>query len=321
VTLVIVNWNGVRFMRRCLQSVLDQDYGDFAVIVVDNGSTDGSCDLIRRNFPQVQLIQNAENVGFAVANNQAIEASRSEFVATLNNDTWVSRAWLGALVQAMERGPRVGMCASRMLLASQAGLVDSLGIAVDRLGFASNVGAGQEDIAVGSHPGALLGPCAGAALYRRAMLDEIGLFDEDFFMYLEDADLAWRAQWAGWQCHYAPEALVYHVHSGTAQEGSSFKHRLLGRNKVWMVCKNYPFPPILWYAPAMLLVDILAVAYAALVERQMDTLLGRLEALGGLFRMLSKRSKRVRRVSWREMTARLQPVEGPLAMLRRYGRT
>jgi GT2 family glycosyltransferase len=153
------------------------------------------------------------------------------------------------------------------------------------------------------------------------MLDEIGLFDEDFLMYLEDVDLAWRAQWAGWRCEYVPEAVVYHVHSGTAQEGSSFQLRLLGRNKVWTVCKNYPFPPILWYAPAMLLYDVMAVGYGAVVDRQLDTLWGRVGALAGLVRMVSKRSKRVRRASWREMMARLQPAEGPLAMLRRYGRT
>ncbi|NLF00804.1 MAG: glycosyltransferase family 2 protein [Anaerolineales bacterium] len=320
VILIIVNWNGRAYLEPCLSAVFRQDFQDFAVIVVDNGSTDGSCEFIRVTFPQVRLIENHENLGFAAANNQAIQASQSALIATLNTDTVVAPGWLGALVQAMERDPRVGMCASKMLLASATGTIDAAGIAVDRAGIASNVRHGEPDSPEANVPSAVFGACAGAALYRRAMLDEIGLFDPDFFMYMEDVDLAWRAQWADWRAVYVPEAVVVHVHSGTAVEGSPLKNRLLGRNREWVLLKNYPFPPVIWYAPVILLYDLMAVGYAMLAKRQLASLHGRLQAIGQLRKMLVRRSQRVMRISWREMMRRLQPIEGPLAVARRYRR-
>lgn len=318
VVLVILNWNGRRYLEPCLRSVFAQEFRDFTVILVDNGSTDGSAELVRARFPQVHLIENSENRGFAAANNQAILSSSSEFVATLNNDTEVEPEWLGALVQAMEADPRIGMGASKMLLADRRNVIEATGIAVDKAGIAWNVAGGNADRPGEATPTLVFGPCAGAALYRRAMLDDIGLFDEDFFAYLEDVDLAWRAQWAGWRCVYAPGAIVYHVHSATAREGSYFKNRLLGRNKIWTLCKNYPFPPLLWYAPLVLAYDLMAVMYAIAAGRGRGAVQGRISALAEIPRMLTKRRQIVRRISSRTMMARLQPVENPLAVLRRY---
>ena len=318
VVLVIPNWNGRRYLEPCLRAVFAQEFRDFVVALVDNGSMDGSVDLVRARFPQVRLIENGENRGFAIANNQAIRASDSEFVATLNNDTEVDPGWLGALVQALETDPSIGMCASKMLLADRRAVVDSAGIAVDKAGIVWNREGGRD-----SHPGAaalvpVFGPCAGAALYRRAMLDEIGLFDEDFFAYMEDVDLAWRAQWAGWGCVYVPQAVVYHVHSATGREGSHFKNRLLGRNKIWLLCKNYPLLP--WYMLLVLVYDVMSLGYAVAVGRGPGALQGRLESLGKIPHMLAKRQWISRRVSSRAMMAKLQPSENPLAVLRRYAR-
>jgi len=148
------------------------------------------------------------------------------------------------------------------------------------------------------------------------MLDDIGLFDDDFFAYMEDVDLAWRAQWAGWKCVYVPEAIVYHVHSATGKEGSHFKNRLLGRNKIWLLCKNYPLLP--WYVPLVLAYDLMSVGYAAAAGRGTGALQGRLKALVKAPRLLAKRRQAVRRVSPRAMMAKLHPVENPLAVLRRY---
>ena len=318
VVLIILNWNGRRYLEPCLRSVFAQEFRDFAVILVDNGSTDGSVEFVRTRFPQVRLIENSENRGFAAANNQAIRASASEFVATLNNDTEVDPGWLGTLVRAMETDPCIGMCASKMLLADRQEVIESAGIAVDKAGIAWGVGGGNVNHPDEAIPTPVFGPCAGAALYRRAMLGDIGLFDEDFFAYLEDVDLAWRAQWAGWTCVYVPEAIVYHVHSATAREGSHFKNRLLGRNKIWLLCKNYPFPPLLRYAPLILAYDLMAVGYAIAAGRGPGAVQGRIEALIGLSRMLAKRRQIIRRVSSRAMMAKLQPLENPLAVLRRY---
>lgn len=316
--VIIPNLNGRQHLERCLPSVYAQSWRNFTLFLVDNGSTDGSVEWVQRAFPQVHVIRNQRNVGFAAANNQAIRASASEFVATLNNDTEVDADWLGALVEAMAAEPDIGMCASRMMRIGERNTLESAGVLVDKLGYAWHRGAGSRDTNAFFNSDSAFGPCAGAALYRRTMLEEIGLFDEDFFAYLEDVDLAWRAQWAGWKCRYVPEAVVYHAHSATAKEGSAFKLRLLGRNKVWMVCKNYPYPHILWYAPLIFLYDWMAVGYGTLRNRNMATLRGRLEALTGIPRMLAKRRRMLRRISAEEMMSRLCPVEHPLAVLRRY---
>ena len=150
------------------------------------------------------------------------------------------------------------------------------------------------------------------------MLEEIGLFDEDFFAYLEDVDLAWRAQWAGWKCLYVPEATVRHVHSATGRRDGGRKSCLLGRNKVWMVCKNYPFPPLVWWAPLIVAYDLLAIGYAIVVERRASALRGRLEALGGVARMVAKRRRMVRSIPAASMIAKLSPLVYPWRIPNRY---
>jgi GT2 family glycosyltransferase len=317
VVVVILNWNGKQYLEPCLHSVFSQKYQDLAVILVDNGSSDGSLDLVRTCFPQVRIIENKENRGFAAANNQAIRASASEFIATLNNDTEVEPGWLEALVQAMDTDSRIGMCASKMMLADRRDVVESAGIAVDKAGISWGIREESTSHLDEVKSQFVFGPCAGAALYRRSMLDDIGLFDEDFFAYLEDVDLAWRAQWADWKCVYVPEAVVYHVHSATGKEGSPFKNRLLGRNKIWMLCKNYPFPSWLWYAPLILVYDLMAVGYAIAAGRH-GAVRGRLAALLKIPATLAKRRQVIRRISPQTMMARLHPVDNPLAILHRY---
>jgi GT2 family glycosyltransferase len=317
-SVIIVNWNGRRYLEDCLRSVLAQTYDAFEVILVDNGSTDGSAEWAGATFPQVRLIRNQTNRGFAAANNQAIRATDSEFVALLNNDTVVEPGWLQALVKVMETRATIGMCASKMLLASQPDTVDSAGIAIDRAGIAWGITGSAADL---DRPRPVFGASGGAALYRRAMLDEIGLFDEDFFAYLEDVDLAWRAQWAGWEAIYAPEAVVYHVHSGTSRTIPHFKSRLLGRNKIWLLCKNYPFPQLLWNLPLILWYEGMSLTYALVQRRFASALLGRLEALGKAPRMIAKRKQMPIRVTANSIYRQLRPAEGPIAVLARYAHT
>jgi len=320
VSIIILNWNGRRYLQDCLQAVFAQTTRDFEVMLVDNGSTDGSTDLVRTHFPGVRLIENTHNRGFAAANNQAIRATTSEFVATLNNDTQVEPGWLEALVNAMEAAPHVGMCASKMLFADPPHLINSAGIALDRAAIAWDRMGGQPDTPEDPSPQPVFGACAGAALYRRSMLDQIGLFDEDFFAYMEDVDLAWRAQLAGWEARYVPQARVYHHHSATAQEGSPFKRRLLGRNKVWLAVKNYPTPALYQYLPAILAYDGIAVGYTLLVQRDLNPLKGRLSSLSGLPRMLKKRravqSLRVR--SAQDPQRQMAPLTAPWCVWKRY---
>jgi hypothetical protein len=281
-SVAILNWNGRRYLNDCLTSLEAQTYLDFEVILVDNGSTDGSVEWVTEHFPQVRVIRNETNVGFAAGNNQAISASQAEFVVTLNNDTRAEAGWLAALVAAAEEDPTVGMCASKMLFADRPGVINSTGINLDPVGIAWDRRGGEPDDGQEIESVEVFGPCAGAALYRRAMLDQIGLFDERFFAYLEDVDIAWRARLAGWRCLYVPTARVYHVHSATAREGSPFKNRLLGRNKVWTIVKNYPPARLILYLPLILFYDLAAVLYALAVRRDISSFQGRLQGLRGL---------------------------------------
>ncbi|MFN8491960.1 MAG: glycosyltransferase family 2 protein [Caldilineaceae bacterium] len=319
VSIIIVNWNAQHYLERCLPTVFAQDFTDFEVILIDNGSTDGSVAYVQTHFPQVRVIQNQQNCGFAPANNQGIRASTAEFVALLNNDTTIDPRWLRALVQAMQSDPTVGMCAAKMLLAERPGIIDAAGIALDRAGIAWNVAGGQVDGAVGTEQmREPFGACGGAALYRRAMLDEIGLLDEEFFCYLEDVDLAWRAQWAGWRCLYAPQATVLHLHSATSNRIPHFKSRLLGRNKIWLICKNYPLPQLIWYLPIIALYELLSLGYALRQRRLGSALAGRWAALGKIPLMLTRRRTRVKRISSKAMLEKLHPIELPWQIVRRY---
>ena len=315
---VITNWNGRQFLETCLASVFAQDFQDFEVFLVDNASTDGSVELVRSRFPQVRIIQNEANLGLCAANNRGILATTAEFVAILNNDTELEPACLGQLVRAIKTDPHIGMCATKMMLTDRRDMIESAGIVIDRAGISWGLASGTLDQPGDSTPVPVFGACGGAALYRRSMLLEIGLFDGDLFVYFEDADVAWRGQWAGWKCLYVPTAVVYHAHSATIKEGSPFKTRLLGRNKIWLIGKNYPWPQLLWYAPLILLYELLAIGYAVMTGRGMYALKGRLEGLSRLSKALRQRKKLVKRVSAGAMLAKLQPVENPLELWRRH---
>lgn len=321
VSVVIVNWNGKPYLDGCLSSVFSQTYPQFEVTLVDNGSTDDSVAFVSRAFPRVRLIENSENIGFAAANNMAIELAKGDYIATLNNDAQADVRWLEELVRAMEADHRLGMCASKMLFYHQPQLINSAGIHIDKVGIAWDREAGEPE-ADEESPQEVFGPCAGAALYRRQMLEEVGLFDEDFFCYLEDVDLAWRARLQGWRCLYVPGAKVYHIHSATSKEGSLFKGYFRGRNKVWTIVKNYPNPHLLLWSPLIALYDLGSVLFAFLVAGDLSPLRGRMASLRGLPLMLSKRFQiqRGRRLSSAAFQSHMGPAESPWGLYRRYRR-
>jgi hypothetical protein len=207
-----------------------------------------------------------------------------------------------------------------MLFADQPDTINSAGVALDRAGIAWEWHVGEKDDQIEQEPVEIFGACAGAALYRRAMLSDIGLFDEDFFAYLEDVDLAWRAQWAGWRTLLVPTARVLHFHSGTAIEGSVFKNRLLGRNKVWLIIKNYPWPHLLRYLPLILAYDLGLLPYMMIWRGNCGSLLGRLEGLTHLAHALRKRQEAagLRRRSGKEVLDSMDPAATPCELWRRY---
>lgn len=213
-----------------------QSCRDFEVIVIDNSGKG----LVRQNgtAPGVRVIENARNAGFGGAVNQGIAASAARYVATLNDDAVAHPRWLEALVYALERRPDAGMCASQVRLFGEPRL-DSAGMLVARDGSSKQRGQGRppEDFPVLEE---VLFPSGSAALYRRAMLEDVGCFDADFFLYCEDTDLGLRARWRGWKCLYAPDAVVEHHYSHSAGRASPLKAYYVERNRLFVVAKNFP---------------------------------------------------------------------------------
>lgn len=277
VSIIIVNWNGRAWLETCLPALQAQTCQDFEIVVVDNGSTDDSVAWLARRWPQVRLLAQSHNTGFAAANNAGIQATSAPFVVTLNNDTIAAPTWLAELT-AVAAPPDVGMAASCLVQWQQPHVLDSAGIEVDQVGMAWQRGWGEGvETAVTSRP--VFGPSAAAALYRRAMLEQIGLFDDDYFAYYEDVDLAWRGQQAGWRCMYAPGAVVRHWHSATAEAMPARKLYLVSRNKIWTLLKNYPSDHWRRALPAILAYELLAVVYQTARTRRSAALRGRLDAL------------------------------------------
>jgi len=289
VTVVVVNWNGRAYLDKCLQSVLAQTYQWREIVLVDNGSLDGSPDYVEMRYPGVKVIRLPTNVGFAAANNAGIQQSAGTHIALLNNDAYAEPGWLEAMVAIADQNPQVGMVACKMLFADAPGMIQSTGLALDWAGFCWDWQGGQVDDPAETQIEERFGPTGGAALYRRAMLGDVGLFDEDFFAYAEDADLAWRAQRSGWRCLYVPAARVYHAVSATAGTGSRFKNYMLGRSKVWLFAKNMPGGWRMGWIGPLAVYDLLAVGYGLLTRGDWAALQGRWAGLGGLPRMIRKR--------------------------------
>src|SRR2546427_3232710 len=206
--VIIVNHNGRHFLGDCLTSLGAQSFRNFEAWVVDNGSQDGSVRFIRDNFPWVRLISLERNVGFCAGNNLAIRETTGELVVLLNNDTAVRSNWLEELVRATLANPEVGICASRILYLAKPHALYAVGDGYTAWGTAFRRGDGELEDGRYEEAAAVFSACACAALYRRSMLDEIGLFDEDLFSNYEDVDLGFRARLAGYSCLYVPKAVV-----------------------------------------------------------------------------------------------------------------
>ncbi len=237
-SVIIPNWNGARYLPTCLDSLRHQTYPHLEVILVDNASRDESVALVRRDYPQVVLVQLDENLGLTGGINRGVQAARGEIIAPLNNDTEVAPGWAEALVTALLDHPEAGMSASKMLLFDRRDTIHSAGDAYGVDGIPVNRGVWQKDEGQFDDDEYIWGGCGGAVAYRRAMLDDIGLLDEDLFMYCEDVDLNWRAQLAGYRCIFAPQAMVYHHLSATG--GGEIASFYTGRNTLWVLAKNYP---------------------------------------------------------------------------------
>jgi len=291
VDIVIPNLNGKQFLETCLDSITRQSCKDVTVIFVDNGSTDGSVDFVRDRYPEVQRIALAENRGFSAAVNLGIAAGRSPLVFLLNNDTELADGCLAELVAAAAQN-QDAFFAPKMLSYHDRAILDGAGDGFLRGGVGYRLGTMERDSPLYDSPRQVFGACGGAALYRRTMFDRLGLFDEDFFAYLEDVDLNFRANRAGFTCRYVPAAKVYHI--GSATSGSKinpFTVRLSTRNNFFLLLKNYPFTFFVRFLPAILIYQFFWLLFVIKKGQIGGYLAGIASCLRGLGPILTKRKE------------------------------
>ncbi len=242
-SVIIPNWNGAQHLPACLESLRAQTWREFETLVVDNASQDDSLAVLAR-YPEVRTLALKRNTGFTGACNTGFRAARGEIQILLNNDTAVAPDWLAQLAATFARHPEVGLVASKMLLFDRRDTFHTAGDYLTPDGMAHNRGVWQRDEGQFDHPAYVFSACGGSSAYRRSMLAEIGLLDDDFFFSFEDVDLAWRAQLAGWKCLYQPRAVVYHKLK--ASGGGTVASFYDARNRLYTLFKNYPAD--LWQA-------------------------------------------------------------------------
>lgn len=297
-SVIIPNWNGVRFLPTCLNALGTQTFRNFEIIVVDDASTDDSRALLEKNYPHVRVLALEKNRGFAHAVNTGIRAARGQVIVLLNNDTEADPRWLEEIANAFARQPDAGMVVCKLRLFDRRDHLHSAGDFYRVDGVPGNRGVWEQDRGQYDDANGIFGGCGGAVAYRKTMLDDIGLFDEALVANLEDVDLNWRARWAGYAIAYAPRAIVYHHVSATG--GGVYGSFYVGRNFILVLAKNYPAS--LWKKYWL---KILRAQFNITLEALKNwrgaaaraRLRGQLAGVLGLPRWLMRRREVIRRVS------------------------
>jgi GT2 family glycosyltransferase len=247
--IIIANWNGKEHLEKCLQSLAHQTYKDFKIILVDNGSVDGSVFFVEKNYPEIELIKLEKNTGFAYANNAGIQRAfldeNIKYIITLNNDTKTQENYLEKMIDCARRHPEAGSIQPKVMNFFDQNIIDSVGILIYLDASAINRGQKENDAGQYEKEEEIFGASASAALYTHEALNKVKLpgenyFDSDYFAYYEDVDLAWRLRLAGFSSFYCPGARVFHVHSATGKNYSPFKSFHIIRNQYYNILKNMP---------------------------------------------------------------------------------
>lgn len=313
-SVIIPNWNGKQHLEECLNSLRHQLNQDFEILLVDNGSTDGSLDYVRTVFPEVRIEALPENLGFAGGVNHGIKAAHGQVIVLLNNDTEVDSLWLENLTLAIQEHPEIAIFASKLLNYYDRDTVDSAGDAVDLALGPYKIG--EKDINHKySERCTIFGACGGGGCYKREVFEKIGLFDEDFFAYFEDTDFSFRANWAGFRCLFVPDAVIYHKVGGTSDTDQARRERfdiMRRRNFFFLIIKNYPGMFLLRYFPFIFAAHCLLFAVNLLRGCFKVAFMTQWEILKGLPAMLTKRKMilSTRCITNTEMMSRCLPKYG-----------
>jgi len=292
VNIVIPNWNGLRFLPACLASIKQQTFNSLQITLVDNGSSDGSLEYLQKNYPQVRVISLPENKGFSAAVNKGILSSTAPFVLLLNNDTELAPDCLSLLVETAAEQEELVFFSPKMLSFHERTVLDGAGDGYLRGGAGYRLGTLEKDGPIYNEPGPIFGACAGAVLYRRTLFDHIGLFDEDFFAYLEDVDLNLRINHSGRKGYYVPSARVYHI--GSASSGSKinpFTVRLSTRNSFYVLFKNYPSRLFFRFLPVIIIYQFFWLLFVVKKRQIRSYVQGMREVLAGMGEMRKKRKE------------------------------
>lgn len=283
ISVLVVNYRKRELLHECLESVqaalaMVQRPGE--LIVIDNGSDDGSADLVSASHPTARLVESVENEGFAPAVVRGTELARGEWLALVNNDARIEPDVLMLLLAAGQSDPAVGIVTAQVRFADHPETINTTGLEIDNLAISYDRLAGcSVEAASGERAIEVFGASACVAMYRISMLRAIGGFDPSFFAYMEDADVAWRARMAGWRCLYEPRAVAFHHGSATLGEASRRKYELVGRNRVRLIAKNATRSHLLRWGWAMVLYDLAYVIFVALTDHTFAPVYGRLHGI------------------------------------------
>lgn len=262
-SVIIPNWDGEDLLRDCLESLVNQTHKDFEIILVDNGSTDDSLEYVENNFPKVRIIRLKKNFGFVKAINEGVKVSDAEYVVFLNNDTKADKDWLKNLIKYADSYPEVISVNSKLLNFYNKKTIDGVGILINEVGQAKSIGWQEEDN--GQYDGKfyIFGATGGASLFRREDFIKVGMFDEKYFMYSEEVDFAFRAQFLGYKSIFCPTAVVYHKHKATASKRPPFIEYWQFRNMTQTIIKDFPSPILLknWRWLKIILVHFNTIFY------------------------------------------------------------
>ena len=309
ISVIIVNYNGKDLLKACLESIKNQTFQSLEIIVIDNSSSDGSVEFIKSAYPDVKIIPLQRNIGFGGANNAGLKEASGDYIMLLNNDTEADRECIRNLYETMEAHPEVGICASKMIVYGQ-GIIDSAGD-----GFSSNLKCYKRGEGLSSDLYAkeeyVFGACAGAALYRKKMIEEIGFFDESFFLIHEDSDLNCRAQIAGWKVLYVPNAVVHHKVRSTIGNMSDMAIYYSLRNIEYVRIKNIPLALFLRCFPEIVLSTISEFIYYGLRHKSLGVYLrSKIDVIRNLKKMLLKRKKvlALKKVDTAYLTSIMTPI-------------